>query len=211
MKIAVIGIGNVGSTLGRRWAEVGHEVTFAVRNTNDPKAVAESNVTKVPVASIADAVANAEVVLLAVPYPAVCDAIAAAGNLTGKILLDCTNPLKSDFSGLELGTTTSAGEQVAQLAVGAKVVKIFNTTGAGNMAHPHYRDTRLTMLYAGDDAAAKTTAAELASDIGFDPVDLGPLSASRLLEPLALTWITLALKQKLGMDFGLNIIRRPKQ
>ena len=111
------------------------------------------------------------------------------------------------LSALAIGCTTSAGEEVAKLARGAKVVKIFNTTGAGNMADPTY-PVPVTMLYAGDDAEAKKVAARLAADVGFDPVDLGPLSASRLLEPMALAWITLAIRQKLGTDFVLTIVKR---
>ena len=98
---------------------------------------------------------------------------------------------------------------MAAVAKGAKVVKIFNTTGAGNMANPRYGDEGVTMLFAGDDPGAKSVAAQLARDLGFDPVDLGPLSASRLLEPFALVWITLAIHQHLGMDFALNIVHRP--
>ena len=210
MNIAVIGIGNVGRTLGRRWVEAGHQITFGVRNPDDPKRLAQAQAAKAPLVSIAEAAANAEVVVLAVPWPAVNDAIAAAGNLSGKVLLDCTNPLKGDLSGLEVGLDTSAGEQVAQAARGALVVKIFNTTGAGNMADPHYGNVRLTMLYAGDDAQANATAARLAQDIGFDPICVGPLSASRLLEPLALAWIRLAYSEHLGTDFAFNVIRRPK-
>jgi len=89
------------------------------------------------------------------------------------------------------------------------VVKIFNTTGAGNMANPNYGGTKVTMLYAGDDAGTKQIAARLAADLGFDPVDAGPLSSSRMLEPFALLWISLAYQQKAGTDFALNVVRRP--
>jgi 8-hydroxy-5-deazaflavin:NADPH oxidoreductase len=145
-----------------------------------------------------------------VPWQAARPAVAELGDLSGKVLLDCTNPLAPDLSGLEVGTTTSGGEQVAAAAKGANVVKIFNTTGAANMEDPGYNGTGVTMLYAGDDPKAKSVAAGLARDLGFDPVDLGPLSASRMLEPFALVWITLAIRQKLGTDFALNIVHRPR-
>src|SRR5437016_721258 len=106
MRIAVIGMGNVGGVLGRRWAAAGHAVTFGVRDKGDPKAVAGAKAAKASVASVPEAAAGAEVVVLAVPWPAVRDALAAAGDLAGKVLLDCTNPLTPDLSGLELGTTT---------------------------------------------------------------------------------------------------------
>jgi predicted dinucleotide-binding enzyme len=211
MKIAVIGMGNVGGVLGRRWAEAGHEVAFGVRDKGDAKAQAEAKAARAAVGTIAEAAAGAEVVVLAVPWKAVPDALAAAGNLAGKVLLDCTNPLTPDLSGLEVGTTTSAGEQVARAAPGARVVKIFNTTGAPNMADSRYGDTRLTMLYAGDDAVAKGVAARLAADLGFDPIDVGPLTVSRVLEPFGLVWITLAIRQQLGTDFAFQLIRRPRQ
>lgn len=209
MKIAVLGMGNVGGILGKRWAGRGHAVTFGSRHPTDPKVVAEATAANAGVDTIRAAAAGADVVLLATPWPAVPDALAAAGDLAGKVLIDCTNPLAPDLSGLAGGHTTSGGEEVARLAPGTKVVKMFNTTGAGNMADPDYGGTPATMLYAGDDAGAKATAAALARDLGFDPVDLGPLSASRLLESVALTWITLAVRQKLGTDFVLNVVRRP--
>jgi predicted dinucleotide-binding enzyme len=203
-------MGNVGAALGRRWVEAGHEVVFGARDPADPRAKGTAGGMKARLASVPEAVAAAEVVALAVPFPAVGDALSSAGDLTAKVLLDCTNPLTADLSGLTLGTTTSGGEQVASLARGARVVKIFNTTGAGNMADPRYGDAPPTMLYAGDDAAAKAVAARLARDVGFDPVDVGPLSAARVLEPFGLVWITLAVHQRLGPDFIFQLVRRPR-
>jgi hypothetical protein len=209
MHIAIVGMGNVGGALGRRWSESGHQVTFGARNPADPKTQAAARDTGAAVETIREAAAGAEVVVLAVPWQAAQDAVRTAGDLRGKVLLDCTNPLTADLSGLEVGTQTSGGEIVARAAPGARVVKIFNTTGAGNMANSNYGGQKTTMLYAGDDAQAKVVAARLAADIGFDPVDLGPLTAARLLEPFALVWITLAFRGGLGMDFALNIVRRP--
>jgi predicted dinucleotide-binding enzyme len=208
MNIGIIGMGQVGGTLGRRWAAAGHAVVFGARDPGNAKAQAEAKAAGARVTSVREAATGAEVVVLAVPWGGYREALAAAGDLAGKVLLDCTNPLTADLSALEVGTTTSAGEQVARAARGARVVKIFNTTGAGNMANPRYGDTPVTMLYAGDDPAAKAAAAGLARDLGFDPVDLGPLTAARLLEPFGLVWITLAFGG-LGTDFALNIVRRP--
>jgi predicted dinucleotide-binding enzyme len=199
----------VGGVLGRRWAEAGHQVTFGARNPNDPKTQSEAKAAAAVVAGVAEAAKGADVVVLAVPWPAVPATLAAAGDLAGKVVLDCTNPLTPDLSGLAVGPGTSGGEQVARLAPGTKVVKIFNTTGAPNMANPRYGDTGLTMLYAGDDPGAKKAAAALAADLGFEPVDAGPLTAARLLEPLALLWITLAIRQKMGPDFAFHLVRRP--
>jgi 8-hydroxy-5-deazaflavin:NADPH oxidoreductase len=208
MKIAIIGMGNVGGVLGRRWSELGHHVTFGARKPSDSKATSTAKETKAKIASVADAVASAEVVVLATPWKAVKDALSVAGDLSGKVLLDCTCPLTPDLTGLEIGTNTSGGEIVAQHAKGAKVVKIFCTTGAGNMADPVYGKTKLTMPYAGDDLASKQVAAQLAAALGFDPIDVGPLTAARALEPLGLLWVTLAYQGKLGTDFAMNIVRR---
>jgi predicted dinucleotide-binding enzyme len=153
--------------------------------------------------------AKAEAVLLAVPWGAVPDALKAAGDLSGKVLLDCTNPVTPELTHLTIGQSTSAGEEVARLAPQARVVKVFNTNGAKNMADPNYGGHKVTMFYAGDDDGANQTAAKLAEQIGFEPVYLGPLKEARLLEPLAMAWIVLARHRGLGRDFALDVVRRP--
>jgi predicted dinucleotide-binding enzyme len=200
MKIAVIGAGRVGATLGGRWAELGHEVTFGVRDPSGERARAVNGV------PIADAVRPADVVVLATPFNAVRDAIAACGDLVGKVLVDCTNPIGPD--GLLVGATTSGAEQVAAHAPGARVVKAFNTTGSENMADPEYPTSSLVMLLAGDDGDAKAVVERLAAELGFEAVDLGPLSTARYLEPFAMVWITLAMRQGLGRDIGFALLRR---
>ena len=210
MKIAIIGAGNVGGILGKGWAKAGHEVVFGVRDPADPKwkdlLAAAGGPTKA--ARVRDAAATAEVIVLTVPWGAAEDALKNAGNLKGKILLDCTNPLKPDLSGLTHGWTSSGGEQVAAWAPGARVVKIFNTTGFGNIANPVYAEGAAMMLYCGDDPAAKKTAARLARELAFEPYDAGPLQEARLLEPFALTWIHLAIVQKLGTNFAFLLKKR---
>jgi predicted dinucleotide-binding enzyme len=193
MRIAVIGTGRVGRALGGRWREQDHDVTFGARTPREDAV------------SIADAARDAEVVVLAVPYDAALDAIAAAGDLDGKVLVDCTNPVGPN--GLKLGTTTSAAEQIASHASGARVVKSFNTTGAENMANSDYGEAPLAMPIAGDDADAKRVVSELARDLGFDVLDVGPLSAARYLEPFAMVWISLA-RGGLGRDIGFALLRR---
>ena len=89
------------------------------------------------------------------------------------------------------------------------MVKVFNTNGAKNMADPDYGGHRVTMLYAGDDEDANRAAAELAEQVGFEPVYFGPLKEARLLEPLAMAWIVLARHRGLGRDFALDVVRRP--
>jgi len=210
MKIGIIGAGNVGAALGRGWAKNGHSVIFGARNPRDAKvaAVVKEAGSNARAASVPEAASQADVVVLANPWPATQAVIQSAGNLNGKIVLDCTNPLRPDLSGLTVGHTDSAGEQVAAWTVGAKVVKIFNNTGSNNMENPRYPEGAATMFYCGDDAEAKKLAAQLARDLGFDPVDAGPLASSRLLEPLAMLWILLAYKQGMGRDIAFRLVRR---
>ena len=210
MKIGIIGVGNVGAALGKGWAKKGHQVVFGVRNASDRKVAAAVKEVgnNARAASVAEAVGLGEVVVLATPWPAAQDAIRSAGNLSGKILFDCTNPLKADLSGLDVGFTTSAAEQVQSWAQGARVVKIFNTTGSNNMENPSYREGPATMFYCGDDAHAKSAAKTLATDLGFDPVDAGPLRIARLLERLAMLWIHLAFAQNMGREFAFRLMRR---
>jgi hypothetical protein len=210
MRIAVIGMGNVGNTLGCRFVEARHEVMFCVRDPDDANKRAAAEALKCFIGPV-HAAAKAEAVLLAVPWRAVPDVLKAAGDLSGKVLLDCTNPVTPELTELTIGHTTSAGEEVARLAAGARVVKIFNTNGAKNMADPDYNGHKVTMLYAGDDAAANEIAAGLAAEIGFEPIYLGPLKESRLLEPLAMAWIVLARQRCLGRDFALDVVRRPER
>jgi predicted dinucleotide-binding enzyme len=208
MRIGIIGAGSVGGTLGRGWAGAGHEVTFGVRDLASPKAAELAQGTSAKVASVAGAAAFGEVVVFATPWEATEEAVKGAGDLAGKIVFDCTNPLAPQLSGLTHGFETSAGEMVASWAPGARVVKIFNTTGANNMANPDFHGVAATMFYCGDDAEAKAVASRLAADLGFDPVDAGDLAQARLLEPLALLWIRLAYVQKQGREIAFKLMKR---
>ena len=210
MRIAIIGAGDVGGTLGRRWAELGHSVIFGSRDPSSARLtdLLEKSGENASAKSLSQAAAEGEVVVLATPWPAAEEALRAAGDLRGKPLLDCTNPLKPDLSGLAVGQTTSAAEQIAGWAKGARVVKIFNTTGFPNMADPRFGGVPATMFYAGDDAGAKAIAGKLAAELGFEPVDAGPLRQARLLEPLAMLWISLAFGQKLGTGIAFKLLRR---
>ena len=210
MKIAVIGKGNVGATLGGRWAHTGHEVVFGVRDPQDDKVIGLLHAIRsnARAATVPAAAASAEVVVLATPWDAAQEAVLNMEDLTGKILVDCTNPLRPDLGGLTIGHTTSAAERIAGWAPGARVVKAFNCTGSGNMAKPAYREGALSMFLCGDDAEAKSTVGRLAADIGFEAVDAGPLASARYLEPLAMLWIHLAYAQRMGPDIGFRLMRR---
>jgi len=210
MKIGIIGSGNVGGALGGRWAKSGHEVTFGTRNPDDLdlKQLAAKAGGKAQVATLAEAARQSEVVLLATPWPATQHVIGSLGNLSGKILIDATNPLLPDLSGLTHGTTTSGAEQVAGWARGAKVVKAFNTVGSNIMENPQFDGHRPVLLYCGDDVEAKKVVKTLIDELLFEAIDAGPLTQARLLEPFALLWITLALRYGMGREFAFEVLRR---
>jgi 8-hydroxy-5-deazaflavin:NADPH oxidoreductase len=205
MQIVIIGAGNVGQALGAGWRKSGHDVSYALRAATGKNAdtVAAQGFRVVSLKETADA----DVIVLAVPWPAVAEALRAAGSLAGKIVIDATNPLTPELE-LALGFNDSAGETVARSAPAARVVKAFNTTGAGNMATAHAFVAKPMMPLAGDDAEAKATVAKLAEELGFEAVDAGPLKAARLIEPLAMFWIKLAYAQNFGRNFAFSLIRR---
>jgi 8-hydroxy-5-deazaflavin:NADPH oxidoreductase len=209
MKIAVLGAGNVGGALGKLWAGRGHAVRFGVPDVGSEKikALLASTAGKAQAGSNREAAGASEVVVLSVPWPAAEQAIRDCGDLKSKVVIDCTNPLRSDLKGLAVGTTTSAGEQVAAWS-GAKVVKAFNTIGAGDYGNAEFSGTRADGFYCGDDEAAKAKVKPLIADIGLNPVDVGPLRNARLLEPLAMLWIDLALNQKWGSNHAFKLLRR---
>jgi predicted dinucleotide-binding enzyme len=191
LKIGILGGGNVGGALGRLWTAKGHDIQFGKRGSSN-----------------AEAARSAQVVVLTVPWPAAQEAVKDCGDLSGKIVIDCTNPLTPDLQGLTVGLTTSAAEQVAAWAPGAKVVKAFNTIGAVNFGNADFGGVAADGFYCGDDAASKKVVAALISDAGMNPVDVGPLRNARLLEPLALLWIDLAVIQKQGPNHAFKLLRR---
>ncbi len=210
MKIAVLGTGKVGRALGSRWAKLGHEVVFGSRDPDSAK-VRETMKKVMDAADLrtqSEAAVGAEVVVLATPWVTARDAIAKAGDLTGKVLVDCCNPLNASFSGLDVGHTTSAAEQIAGWATGARVVKAFNTVSAAVMLNPAFGDQRATMFYCGDDDDAKTIVGQLATQLDLEAVDAGPLHIARYLEPLAMLYIHLAIQEGWGSHCALKIITR---
>ncbi|MFL5560937.1 MAG: NADPH-dependent F420 reductase [Gemmatimonadaceae bacterium] len=211
MRIAIIGAGNVGGALGRRWAELGHDVTFGVRRPAEGASAIKGGAklpAKATVASIADAVKSVDAIALATPWVAVRGVLAEIGGAPrGVPLLDATNPLGAGFA-LDVGPNgESAAERIQALAPAFRVVKIFNTTGYNNMLDPNYGGSPATMFYAGDDVAAKGVARTLATELGFEPVDAGALVRARELEHLALLWISLAFGG-MGREIAFRLVKR---
>ncbi len=210
MRIGILGAGNVGGTLGRGWAGQGHDVFFGVPRPQQAKTqeLIRGIGAKAQAGTVAKAAAFAEVVVLATPWQATEAAIKEAGDLTGKVVIDCTNPLTPDFTNLTIGHITSGLEQVIAWAKGAKVFKAFNQTGFSNMANPLIEGRRAVMFVCGDDEAGKPTVLQLVNDLGFEGVDAGVGAVARLLEPFGMLWIHLALSRGMGRDFAFGLLRR---
>jgi NADPH-dependent F420 reductase len=199
MKIAIIGTGRMGSGLGQALAK-DNEVIMASRDPDKAGQVAK-NVGAAGGASYADAARDAEVVVLTVPWMAVPETLDALGDLSGKILVDVTNPYGPQ--GLE-DVQPSSSEEVQRLAPGAKVVKAWSTVYARNIVAPDFDGVAASVLVCGDDNGAKDVVVKLAKEAGFDPVDVGPLSQAANLTQLlglmgALRW---------GPDTQLRLLRR---
>jgi NADPH-dependent F420 reductase len=205
MKIAVLGHGNIGGKLAQIWAQHGHDVTIGVRNA-EKKAEVEKAHEGAKAALVKEAVAGAEVVLLAVPWPAVADVLKDAGSLDGKIVIDAINPVRPDLSGLQDVEGGSVAVFVQKQAPGARVVKAFNTLGAMYLGNGTVKGMTADGFVCGDDQAAVEAVEALVEQAGLNPVDLGPLRNARSLEALALLWIDLAVIQRRGGRFAFQLL-----
>ena len=209
MKIGIIGTGKIGGNLGQAWAGTGHDIIFGSRDpgSDAAKELVQKIGSKARATSIKEAAAAGEVLVLAVPWTAAKDTVAECGDVSGKIVMDPTNPIES-FEQLAVGHTTSAAEEIAGWAKGARVVKAFNITGSANILNPKFDGHALDMFICGDAAEAKSTVTKLIQEINLDVVDVGPLNSARLLEPLGLIWVRLAYAQGLGPDMGFKVLKK---
>jgi 8-hydroxy-5-deazaflavin:NADPH oxidoreductase len=215
MKIGLIGSGNVGSTLGNIWGRTGHQVFFSSRRPEDLKGLAQSIGSNAHYGTPAEAVRFGDVVTLAVPWWEMKNALSSAGSLEGKVLIDCINPLRSDYSDLDVGFNTSGAEEVSKMATGARVVKAFNTVFADvvRSGSVTFDSQRATGFYCGDDDRAKAIVFELIRDVGLEPVDAGPLRNARYLEPMAMLLVKLRRRHgtvgtAIGPDIAYSLLRR---
>ncbi|MBK9177997.1 MAG: NAD(P)-binding domain-containing protein [Acidimicrobiales bacterium] len=202
MRIAVIGAGRVGATLGRRARSAGHDVVYGVRDPAEPRHEALG-----AVATVDRAVVGADVVVVALPWDAASTVLPGL-DVGHAVVIDATNPLAAGARDLDRHPELSGAELVARWTGSGRVVKAFNTTGSGNLADPAYPGGTPVMLVTGDDAEAKQVAMALAEQLGFDPVDAGPLGASSDLEHLATIWIRLAYSLAHGPDIAFALLRR---
>ncbi len=184
IQIGIIGAGNMGAAFAKRFAAAGHDIAITAKDITHAQQVALAAGTNVRAVASSELAANADVVIVATPYGAAADALHAVGDLTGKTVIDITNPLTPDMSGLSLGYTTSAAEEIQRAIPTAHVVKAFNTVFAQVLGTP--TANKVHVFFAGDNAAAKDTVRALIESAGFEAIDSGPLTNARQLEPLGL-------------------------
>ena len=210
MKLATIGSGNIGKSIGAWASKAGYDVIFSAKDEKHAQEAAKAAGKNAKSASVRAAVESADIVLLAVPYGAAKDVLSDVKPLLkGKVLIDATNALTADYSALSLGFTTSAAEEIAKLVPEAKVVKAFNTVFAQVFAsqNPKIKGNAISVFYAGDDQGAKMKVADLITKMGLDAVDAGPLRAARNLEPMALLNIGLGYGLGHGTSIGFSFVR----
>ena len=186
LRIAVIGAGNIGRTLGAKWVAAGHEVVYGVRSPGAPDT-----------AAVADAAAPADVVVLAVPGEAAKDVLGALGEaLAGKVVIDATNDIQG------------AGKLHAleELTDGAHPARAFNTLGWENFADPVLDGIQADLFYAAEEGRAKEVADRLIADVGLRPVWLGGVEAFDLVDSLTRLWFTLAFQRKLGRRLAFKML-----
>lgn len=191
-KIAIIGKGNVGKALNEGLKREGYETRMTGKGTD-----------------VRETAAWGDILILAVPFNAVDSVVAEMGGaVDGKPIVDVTNPLGPNME-LALGFTTSGAEQLQKKVPSAKVVKALNTVFAKNMGTGKVRDKTISCFAAGNDQAAKASVLELARDLGFDPVDAGPLANARWLEAMAYMTIQLGyvINKGLGTAIGLALVK----
>ncbi len=186
MKITVIGTGNMGSAFAKQLSAAGHIVRLTGRDTGKAQILAEQFANASAYAA-SEALGDSDVVVLATPYDDAVAALQSLGDLTGKVVIDITNPLSADYMSLTVGHVTSASEEIAKSVPQAHVVKAFNTLFAQVLAEgPTFaNDQTGSVFVASDSERAKQTALTLARSLGWETVDAGGLVNARYLEPLA--------------------------
>ena len=192
MKIGIVGKGNVGTALATGLTRAGHEVKFGHRDPKEP---------------VAEAAKWGEVIILAVPHGAAVDVTKAVGSAAdGKTVIDVSNAVTGNME-LAVGFTTSAAEKIQKMLPKAHVVKAFNTVFAQNQSTGKIGSEQLTLFVVGDDSEAKQTVMQLGADIGFEPVDGGPLKAARYLEPMGIFMISLGYVLGMGTGIGFKLVK----
>ena len=205
MKIGIVGSGNVGGALAKSSVRAGHQVTLSAKDPSHAEAKAKDTGARAA-ASAAEAVKDAEIVILAIPSAAVDELLGQIGGaLGGKIVIDVTNRMKRPNIS-ESVDGTSGAEQIQKKVPEAKVVKAFNYAFASRQADPKVDGIQLDGFVAADDADAKATVLKLVGDIGFRSIDAGPLAMARALEALAILNISLNMSNGWPWQAGWKLV-----
>lgn len=211
MKIGILGSGRMGSHLGTMFARVGHQVTFSYsRSQQKMTGLAAAAGKGARAGTPADAVLDADLVLLAVHWLQVPDVLSQAGSLKGKIVMSCCNPLNAEDTELVIGHTMSGAETLAQMMPDAHIVAAFQATPSEvlfDVFAARGEALRPSLIFCGDHATSKAKAAELISQVGFDPVDAGALKVARYLEPFGMLSGVLAYETDQGPDWAYRVGR----
>jgi len=211
MRIGILGSGLMGGKLGLLFARAGHEVVFSYsRRRENLKELARKAGANARVGTPAEAAQRAEALLLAVHWSKIDDVVSQAGELSGKIIVSCSLPMNDSDTDLVVAHTSSGAEQLSRRLPGSRVAGAFNTVPSEvlfGVFKARKRATRPSMVYYGDDRGAKKVAADLARDVGFEPVDAGALLAARYAEPFALLVARLAYEGKGGPEMAYRFER----
>ena len=206
MRIGILGSGLIGGKLGTVFARAGHEVVFSYsRSAQKLKKLAREARGNARAGTPAEAANEADALLLAVPWSRVDDVLKQAGSLAGKIIVTCSLPMHADDTGLAIANTSSGAEALAKKVRRARVVSAFGTIPSEvlfDVFAARRKARRPSMLYCGDDPPAKKVAARLIKDVGFDPVDAGPLRIARYCEPFTLLIAQLAYEGNRGPELA---------
>ena len=211
MRIGILGSGLMGAKLGTIFARAGHEVVFSYARSNDKlKKLARDAQGKARAGTPAEAAQDADTLLLAVHWSRIEDVLKQAGDLSGKVILTCSLPMDTGNTKLIIGSTTSGAEELAARVPGGKLVCAFNTVPSEvlfGVFEAKSKATRPSLVYCGDDQSAKDVAVQLIQDVGFDPVDCGPLRIARYTEPFALLIGQLAYEGEGGPELAYRFER----
>jgi predicted dinucleotide-binding enzyme len=211
MNIGILGSGLMGGKLGTLFARAGHDVVFSyARSQEKLKGLARDAGGRARAGSPREAAQEADVLLLAVHWSRVDDVLKQAGHLVGKLILSCSLPMNADDTELVVAHTSSGAEELARRTPGARVVAAFNTVPSEvlfSVFEGRSSASRPSLVYCGDDARSKGPAARLISDVGFDPVDAGPLRIARYMEPFGLLVAQLAYEGEGGPELAYRFER----
>lgn len=213
MRIGILGSGLMGGKLGTLFARAGHDVIFSYART-EKKLARLARQANARHGSPREAVQAADVVVLAVHWLRFDDVLGQAGDLSGKVLITTSLGMSEDNTELVVGHSTSAAEELAKKAPKARVVAAFNTIPSEvlfGVYQNRRRQSRPGLVYCGDHAGAKRVAARLIRDVGFDPVDAGPLRIARYAEPFALLVAQLAYERPGGPQLAYRFQRFKKK